>query len=276
MARFQADPSSESSSVNGDATPRTPPTPCPQVLGNGAYCGMSMLCTRCVESRELPDSNSNTKSGLFGQTKSDKPDSSSNVTSGLFGSNSNTKSRLFGLTKIDRPDSKSDAPAARSEASPCTGDIPLSEREWTFCTKCYSHDCPNAITTVGPPLCPTCRKPGCLGATRKPDSMLNPHWKFKSDYVPKSGSLFTSDSPNSDGLPKGDNPDFKALNAKCDDLCAGVDALGANFDALRAEVEGLHVYLKSEFKSMDSKFDAFIRNADDVVEKLKALELSGI
>ncbi|CAH0016470.1 unnamed protein product [Clonostachys rhizophaga] len=358
MAKFQVDPSSESSSVNGDASPRTPPTPCLQGQVNGTY-GTSMLCTRCVEMRSLSDFNSNATSSLFGQPKSDRPDS--NATSSLFGrarsdrpnSSSNATPSLFGQAKSDRPDSKldapaplfgapfsgappsntptqrsapcdtcylsscfcpkngkpesnasastslfvprcktcnrafclcpedkkpdskSDAPAARSEASPCTGDIPISQRKWTFCTKCYSLFCPNATTTVGPPLCLTCRKPDCLGGLHKPGTYRHPPSSPKSGYVPKPGSLFTSGSPNSDGFPKGDNPDFKALNAKFDDLGAKFEALeakcddiGAVFDALGDKREALRFFMKSEFESLGSKFDVLIRNMNDVVKKL--------
>ncbi|CAG9937540.1 unnamed protein product [Clonostachys rosea f. rosea IK726] len=285
MAKFQVDPSSESSSGQG----------------NGPYC-TSMLCTRCVELRNLPDSNSNTTSGLFGsglfgQPKSDKPDSkldapgagfetrfgssscnpsipcspptqqsarcdtchyyscicpkndkpesSANASAPLFGTSQfgarcKTCNRSFCLCPKDKKlDSTSDAPAARSEASPCTGDIPLSQRKWTFCTKCYSHFCPNATTTVGPPLCPTCRKLGCLGGLQKPGAFGDPH-----------RSLFTSGSPKSHGLPKGDKPDFKldALDAKHDTLDAKFAALDAKLDACGAKLDVLLVH----FDSMNS------------------------
>lgn len=309
MAKFQVDPSSESSSVNGDASPRTPPTPCLQGQGNGSYC-TSMLCTLCVEMRNLPDSNSNATSGLFGQRKSDRPDSKLDASAPLFGaspsnpptqrsaccdtcylsscshpkndkpeSSANASTSLIGARcktcnksfclcpKDKKPDSQSDAPAAGSEAPPCTGFIPITEKKVTVCTKCFDLFCPNATTTVGPPLCPICHKPGCLGGMYKPDAFANPHWSPKSN----SGSLFASGSPHSHGLPKGENPDFKALNAKFEALEAKCDDLGAGFDALGAKVEALRVHMKSEFESLDSKFDVLIRNMDDVVEKIKKL-----
>ncbi|CAH0049082.1 unnamed protein product [Clonostachys solani] len=303
MAKFHMDPSSVSSTMNGDASPHNPPTL--QEQGD-TFC-RNCFCTKCVKHRHISDGwsdfNPNAKFGTLGQPKSDKPDSKLDAPDARFetrfaASPGNPPTELSApckrcplfsciCPKNKKPDSKSDATAARFDASPCIPPtelsapckrcplfscicprnkkpdsksdataarfdaspcIPLTQRLFRWCSKCETVTCPNATTTVGPPPCLTCRKPGCFGGLTKPGSLLHPHSLPKGDSVPKPGSLFTSGLPDSHGLLKGDKPGPK------------VEALDVSFDGINAKLDAMHDALNSLSDDMGSKFGALIRH----------------